>query len=163
PIWITEANAPVDDPSAPGDALVGPDAVSLEQQAAFVLQIYALARAEGVRSLAIYRASDVDEDRHYWGLLRNDISARPALLAYRTAAQWLSHSELVGLSHPTSATTRVELRRGRDEIDVLWSSGNQPTTLRLPAAASAAGRLVDVAGQSKPIRGSGGAFAVPLP
>src|SRR5262249_53138367 len=65
-IWITEANAPIDDPKSPPSAFVGADSATLAQQAAFVLQIYALARAADVHTVAIYRASDIGEDGHYW-------------------------------------------------------------------------------------------------
>lgn len=162
PIWITEANVPVDDPSAPADAVVQPGAASLDEQAAFVVQAYALARAADVQTVAIYRASDEDEAGHYWGLIRGDRTGRPTLFAYRTAAEWLSHTTFVRLSHPLPTVTRVQLRRPGEQISVLWSESSAPTNVRIPARATR-GLLVQQTGASEPIQAVGGAFLIRLP
>lgn len=162
PVWITEANVAVDDPRAPGDALVGPDAVSLSQQAAFVAQVYGLARAAEVRTVAIYRASDVDEDRHYWGLLRDDLSGRPSFFAYHTAARWLAHTRLVQLSHLPGAVTRVQLQSATQEVDVLWTDETRPVTVRIVAPFPHA-LLGGATGETQPIDAVGGVFSITLP
>lgn len=161
-IWITEANVPVDDPQAPGDAVVGPDAVSLNRQAAFVLQAYVLARAAGVRSLAIYRAGDVDDNGHYWGLLRADGTARPALLAYRTAAEWLSHTRPAGLQQPQPGVTLASFCRDDATMYAFWNDGPQPATISLPADAATA-RLVQTDGSTTGLTATGGKYRVTLP
>ncbi len=162
PLWITEANVPVDDPQAPADALVGPEAVSLAQQAAFVSQLCALARSVDVHTVAFYRAIDVDEERHYWGLFRHDWSARPALLAYRTAARWLSHTTYLGTSHPAPGVTVVRLHRPGEDVSVLWTDRATPVRLALPASADH-GTLVAVEGKETPLTPRGGSFEVTLP
>jgi hypothetical protein len=161
-VWITEANIPFDDPLGHADALVPPGAASLDQQASFVLQAYALARAAGVRTLAIYRASDVNEDHHYWGLLRDDLSARPALLAYRTAARWLAHTRPIGLSHPADGLTRVSLRRGEMPITVLWNDLPRAAVVRLTAAAAPV-RIVRADGTEQTVPAANGMITLSLP
>ena len=160
-VWITEANVPVDDPRSPADAVVGPDAVSPEQQGAFVVQLYALSRAAGVQTVAIYRASDVDDQGHYWGLLRSDGTGRPALFAYATAARWLNHTRFLQPSHPQPDVTVLQFCRPGQRITVAWTDAPEQTTVSLPAMASA-GQLVSATGQSQPIQAVGGVFRVLL-
>ena len=160
-LWITEANVPVDDAQAPGDAVVGRDAVSLPRQAAFVLQADALARAASVQALVIYRASDVDDQGHYWGLLRGDRTARPALLAYRTAAEWLSHSRPLALDHPQSEVTVARFCGAGDAVDVAWNDGPRPVTIDLPVAGPA--HLVGMDGSVTDAAAPAGVLALTLP
>ena len=161
PVWITEANVPVDDPQSPPDAVVGPDAVSLEQQAAFVVQLYALARAAGVQTVAMYRASDVDDQGHYWGLLRSDGTGRPALFAYATTARWLNHTRFLQPSHPQPNVTVLQYCRPGQRVTVAWTDSPEQTTVSLPALAPA-GQLVSATGQAQPIEAIGGVFRVLL-
>jgi hypothetical protein len=161
-VWITEANVPVNDPQAPDDAVVGQDAVSLNGQAAFVLQSYALARLAGVHTLVIYRASDVDDQGHYWGLLRGDDSARPALLAYRTAAQWLGGTRAIGLSHPQSGVSVAQFCGNDNRVDVAWNDTTARVDVALPAVAARADQ-VDAAGAAVPLTPVQGAWRVALP
>jgi hypothetical protein len=161
-IWITEANVAVDDPLGPPDARVGPDAVSPAEQAAFVAQTLALARSAGVRSVAIYRAGDVPEDRRYWGLLRSDMSYRPALLAYRTTARWLAQARFERSLPLESATTALQFARPDAEVDVLWSDRAAASTMSVPATADTA-TLVHLDGSTAAIQRKGSVFSVPLP
>jgi hypothetical protein len=161
-IWVTEANVPVNDPQAPADAVTGPDAVSLDQQAAFVLQAAVLARAAGVRSLAFYRASDVDDRGRYWGLLRGDMTARPALLAYRTGAQWLSHARLLQLGHPQPAVTLARFCRGGSLVAVAWNSAALAVSLALAVPAPHA-LLADMNGGTTPVTVANGVVTLDLP
>ena len=161
-VWITESNVAFVDPAAPADLRVGPGSVSLAEQAAFVLQAYATARAAGVASLEIYRVDDVDEDGHYWGLVREDLTGRPSLAAYRTAGAWLSYTTYVALEHPTTKTTLIELRRANERIVVAWTDATTTTPIVIPARASA-GQLVQLDGTTQPLTSSGGGYHVNLP
>ena len=160
-IWITEANVPIDDPLAPLYAVGGPGNVSLVEQAAFVMQVYALARAGGIRTVAFYRAADVEEGR-FWGLLRQNVSGRPALFAYRAAAQWLSRSRLVRLGHPRQGVTQVRLRRPGETVDVVWTDAPEPVVVRVEAE-ERRGMVVRLDGTTAPIRARGNSFEVALP
>ena len=83
-VWLNEYNAsPRRDPAA---AIAAAFNVSLEQQADFIVQASAIALAEGVDRMAVYKLYDdnftagVSEP---WGLVRADGSLRPAYDAYR--------------------------------------------------------------------------------
>jgi hypothetical protein len=132
PIWVTEANVPLRDPDRGWSVLAGPDAVTPGEQAAFVLQLFALARAAGVETAMIYRATDIGG--HHWGLVREDLTVRPSFLAYRTAARWLSDARFVAMRQPAPGVTDVELARPGEQIHMLWSDQTRATTVELPAA-----------------------------
>jgi hypothetical protein len=89
PIWVTEASAPL-------------------------LPLYALAKAEGVERVLVYRASDVGD--HHWGLLREDLALKPSFLAYRTAARWVGGRAFV----KQHSRTHVEL----EGAHVVWRDGD---------------------------------------
>lgn len=161
-VWITEANVPVDDPDAPADAVAGPDAVSLDRQAAFVLQAFTLARGADVKALAIYRASDVDDQGRYWGLLRGDWTARPALLAYRTAAQWLSHTTAGGVQHPQPGLTVATFCRPGATVAVAWNDNPAPVALAIPASGSQA-TLIQMDGKTSSVPVTNGAVHLEFP
>jgi hypothetical protein len=83
-VWLTEFNAsPRRDPAA---AIAAQFNVSLEQQADFIVQASAIALAEGVDRMSVYKMYDdnftagISEP---WGLVRADGSLRPAFEAYR--------------------------------------------------------------------------------
>lgn len=88
PLWLTETNAvPYDDP---GKGLAREQnglRVTLEQQAAFVVQAYAMGMAAGYERIAIHSMVDRDTQDELWGLVRNDGTLRPAFVAYQTAAR----------------------------------------------------------------------------
>jgi hypothetical protein len=110
-----------------------------------------------VASVEVYRAADVDDRGHYWGLLREDMTGRPALLAYATAARWLSHTRFLRLIHPQPAVTMVQLCRPDAVVDVVWTDAPHAATVRVDAPART-GYLVRSTGASAPIRAEGGAF-----
>jgi hypothetical protein len=91
PLWITETNAvPYDDPikglTRDQDGL----RVTMDQQAAYVLQAYAMGLISGYERLAFHSTMDRDTSDEVWGLIRNDGSLRPAFVAYQTAARYLA-------------------------------------------------------------------------
>jgi hypothetical protein len=85
PIWIGESNiVPDDDPMNPlNSALHG----SMNDQAAYVIQGFALARAAGVERMSIYKLVDEAKEGagELYGLVRNDGSVRPAFQSFQTA------------------------------------------------------------------------------
>jgi hypothetical protein len=160
-VWITEANAPVDDPASLPSHANGVGEVTPAEQSAFVVQAFALARAAGVRTVAVYRAMDTDE-RYHWGLIRENLTGRPALFAYRTSAEWLSGTRFEGLSNPAPGVTLVQLSRPGESVRVAWNDGQRPTTIQLPST-SAQGKLIRPTGEATSISARDGAFAVILP
>ncbi|MGD2166323.1 MAG: glycosyl hydrolase, partial [Anaerolineae bacterium] len=93
PIWIGETNA------APSQDTAWPVSgaqfnVSLEQQAAYIVQAFSLGIAAGAERIAVYKMADTEADRQAnpepFGLVRQDGSRRPAFRAYQAATTYLS-------------------------------------------------------------------------
>jgi hypothetical protein len=122
-VWLAEYNAsPRRDPAA---AL--PEAmfqVSLAQQADFIVQAAALARAQGVDRVAVYRLYDnaftpgVSEP---WGLVRGDGSLRPAFAAYQQVIGRFSGARRAEYT-PVEGADLVTFRFPDRTLYVLWSS-----------------------------------------
>jgi hypothetical protein len=92
PIWLTETNAmPADDPRAPCPEQFAnwQYPTTLEQQAAYVIQAFALAAAAGYARMEVYKMVDDDACSQValWGLVRDDGSTRPVANALRTAVR----------------------------------------------------------------------------
>ena len=172
PVWLTETNCPVyNDKSAPEPAN---GRITTSEQAAFLIQAIALARAAGYQRVGWYTMLDHDAssgiiDR--WGLLRADATPRPAYEAFEVASQYLSRADVsVRLAPFGTATTdgwpvtRIviddPLRHTR--VHVLWRTTAGPASVDIqPLGTSAI--LVDPLGfTATPVR-SDGAWVVPLP
>src|SRR4029453_15818800 len=70
---------------------------TMDQQASYIIQAFALARAGGAQRMSIYKLVDERPEGPggLYGLVRNDGSMRPAFNAFRTAVRYLGN--------PTSA------------------------------------------------------------
>jgi hypothetical protein len=173
PIWITESNVLVKhDPRVPaGD---GPFRATIDEQASYVIQSMALARAAGVARYSIYKMQDEhpENEDEFWGLTRNDGSLRPSYLAYQTAVRYLQNvrnavyywwgaqippteQEITALL--TSNVNRyqwpwpapvnvVTAERGNERITVIWNASPRPQEAALPARSRAA-QIVDKYGR----------------
>ncbi len=172
PIWLTETNCPVwNDASTPV-----PEAgrITTDEQAAFLLQSVALARAAGYQRIGWYSMVDHDPssgilDR--WGLLRPNGSARPAFRAFQIASRYLADSAMISKLAPLGTATmdgwpvtRVVLDNPaeRTRVQVLWRTAAGPSSVQVDAVGSSA-RLVDVSGGSRPATRMGAGWDVPLP
>jgi hypothetical protein len=164
PIWVGEANVvPDDDPMNP---LPPTFHATMDQQASYVIQAFALARAAGAERMSIYKM--VDEAREganeLYGLVRNDGSVRPAFAAYQTAVKYMSKVQSAvytwdGASEiPTdaqitpllqsdanrtqwiwpAAVNRVTLERGTERDIIVWNGSSKLVTAKIPAAAKSA-------------------------
>ncbi len=127
PIWIVEANAvPWDDPEARVPR--GGFRATLEEQAAFVIQAVALARAAGVERLAIYKARDgLIQNGEPYGLVRNDGSLRPAFRAFQVAAAYLSLPGTVTYRRE-GAVDWVTITQPTRRVHVLWTMQPAPAS-----------------------------------
>ncbi len=92
PIWIAETNAiPYDDPARRLPR--GHFYATLDDQASFMIQAFAIDLAVGVRRIEVNRmvdGSDFIAGGEPFGLVRNDGSVRPAFFAYRTVVDLFS-------------------------------------------------------------------------
>jgi len=172
PLWLTETNCPVYNDATTPELASG--RITTNEQAAFLIQAVALARAAGYARIGWYSMVDHDPssgifDR--WGLLRVDGTTRPAFLAFQVASEYLAQPGVSARLAPLGTgaadgwpVTRVLLDNPsqRSRVQVLWRTAAGPATVRVQAAGTSA-RLVDLLGfTSTPIRTDGG-WEVPLP
>jgi hypothetical protein len=188
PIWIMESNAvPSDDPKAPTES--GPFRASQVQQAAYLIQSFALGIAAGVERQSVYKLLDeTPEDGQYFGLVRNDRSVRPAFTAFQVAstylsgAQWASYTwnnaslpprpdEVENLLRSVQNRTqfiwpgefnRVVVERGDRRTTVVWNTSPRPLRVEVQAAAPAA-LAVDQAGGQGQVLARNGVYTLDLP
>ena len=188
PLWMVESNVvPHDDPIAP----LPRDSwrASLEEQASYMIQSVALARAAGIKRFSVYKMFDDDnENGQYFGLVRSDHTPRPAYVAYQTAVRELSNVRDAqyfwsnSASPPTedeitallaaSAIYRqfiwpgglngVRMKRGEDRVTVLWNVTAEPLEVGVPSSVAQA-KVIKKYGQEQSIeRSADGGFHLTL-
>lgn len=89
PIWLTESNAMPTDDAKLGKCDHGGDAIktSMDQQAAYAVQAFAMAAASGYSRIGFYQMVDDNPCNQpaVWGVTRDDGSKRPVEDSLRTA------------------------------------------------------------------------------
>ncbi len=150
-VWINETNArPAIDPlTYPAGTNFGQyPRITLEQQASFIVQAYALGFAanRGAR-IAVYRLADnlIDNDQQAFGLVRADGDPRPAFDAYRLVA-----GELDGFIYANRVDEQthpyidyVRLTSANKVTHVAWALSQRTATLIIPARSQQA-TLIDL-------------------
>jgi hypothetical protein len=172
PLWLTETNCPVyNDRTTPQPAS---GRITTDEQAAYLIQAVALARAAGYQRIGWYTMVDHDASSDIfdrWGLLRADGSQRPAFRAFQVASQYLANPELSARLAPLGSgssdgwpVTRVILDdvNQRTRVQVLWRTTEGPSSVHVEAAGTAA-RLIDPLGFSAAATRSDAGWEVPLP
>ena len=165
PIWLIETNAPPSsDPSWP---VVNPAfPISLDEQAAFVPQAFAMALAAGATRVAAYKMIDTPGDRaanpEPFGLVREDGSRRPAFAAYQIAANAFAGFTGASLDVRDERYTQVTIQRGDATATVLWARSPSPVQAQVPAHAPQA-ILADAFGGRRAIAPRDGVYVVDLP
>jgi polysaccharide biosynthesis protein PslG len=172
PLWLTETNCPVyNDATVPEPAS---GRITTSEQAAYLIEAIALARAAGYQRIGWYTMVDHDAssgivDR--WGLLRANGTPRPAFQAFQAATAYLSRSDVsVRLAPFGTATangwplTRVVVDDPMQHVrvQVLWRTTDGPATVTVAAAGSSA-QLIDPLGFSTPATRTDQGWSVPLP
>lgn len=148
PIWVAETNVvPWDDPAAPLPRAFY--RATLDEQASFLIQAVAYARAAGVERLAVYKLRDdgaLGPGEQAFGLFRSDAarSPRPSARAYQVAGQLLTDPAAVALEE-TAAVARVTLTGRARRVTVVWNRTGRPQVA--PLAAGPAARLLDRFGE----------------
>jgi hypothetical protein len=188
PIWIDESNVLIkNDPRVgSGD---GPFRATMDEQASYMIQSMALARAAGVQRYSPYKLQDEHPESgdEYWGLTRNDGTFRPSYLGYQVAVRYMQHVRSAtyywgGTQTPpteqeittllASNTGRfqwpwpapvnaVVLDRGSERVTVIWNASPEQVQFALPARAASA-RLVTKYGQVSNVAAQGGAYQLTL-
>jgi len=163
-LWVNETNAP---PSE--DKLEPPWSkprfrVSLEEQAAFVLQEFSLAFASGASRVSFYKlrnSADHPESIEPYGLLRGDDSRRPAFTAYQVATTYLRDFR-TARREQSGTINAVTFDRGSATTTVVWTTGAARTRVKVRATAREA-LLVNERGEAQRIVAQGGVYLVDLP
>ncbi len=166
PVWVNKTNArPAVDPDAypPDTTFKSFIHVTLEQQAAFTIQAYALGFAAGVERIATYRLVDnlAGDDTQAFGLLRTDGSARPAYTAYQIAAQefngFVYARRVDEEAHPLIEYVRLTFPQKVTHI--VWARTEKTATLVIPAR-SAQATLIDMHNNRWLVTPQGGEYRV---
>ena len=127
PIWVTETNVvPWDDPVSklPRSGY----RASQSEQASFVIQAMALSLVADIQRMGLYKMQD-DKivNNEPYGLVRNDLSVRPAYVAYQVAASYLSRPGK--LTHKRDgAVESVTIEGDTRKTIVLWNNSPRPTS-----------------------------------
>lgn len=164
PIWIVETNAaPSLDPQTP--APNGQFAITLDEQAAYIVQAFAMGIAGGATRIGVFKMIDTPSDLvanpEPFGLVRADGSRRPAFYTYRVAATYLAGFQ-GGQLEQRSDVSIVTIPRTQGTTTVLWTRTPSPVTVQIPAHAGSA-TLVDMWNNRRAIFASDGVYTVSLP
>ncbi|MEE9616330.1 MAG: hypothetical protein V3T90_04900, partial [Anaerolineae bacterium] len=162
PIWINETNAPPNsDPQWPMAA--ANYEISLEEQAGFLLQSFALALSAGAERIAVYKWLDNDLLPNFepFGIIRPDFSHRPAFDAYRLITTHYAGA-ISAREDRHSLYTVVTLDRGGLTTRVLWARTETDATVSVPALAARA-RLIDQTSAEQFIEPVDGQYTLILP
>ncbi|MCO6449949.1 MAG: hypothetical protein J5I90_04080 [Caldilineales bacterium] len=163
-IWVAETNAPPSDDSAELPWSQPRFQISLDEQAAYVIQEFALAFAAGAERVQIYKlrnSADHPESIEPFGLLRADDSRRPAFTAYQVAARFLRDFTQV-YRQALGPVQAVTFERGAETTTVLWNTGRAATQARVRAIASEA-VVVDPGGNEQILTAADGIYTLDLP
>jgi hypothetical protein len=162
PIWVNETNAsPDSDPQWP---LVRPRwRVSLEEQASFLLQSFALGLSAGAQRIAVYKLKDVGlpPGGEPFGLIRPDGSRRPAFEAYKLITRYYAGT-ISAREERHALHEVVTLNRGEATTRVLWARRDRDVSVAVPALAPEA-RLIDQTGAEQRLVAQDGVYALTLP
>lgn len=164
PIWIVETNAaPSLDPKMPVPN--SQFAITLDEQAAYIIQAFAMGIAGGASRISVFKMIDTPTDLaanpEPFGLVRSDGSRRPAFNTYRVAATYMAGFQGGQLEQKPEASI-VTIPRNSGTTTVLWARSLAPTLAQVPAFASSA-TLVDMWGNRRAISASEGFYTVSLP
>jgi polysaccharide biosynthesis protein PslG len=162
-VWLSEFNAsPRRDPAA---SIGSPFQVSLEQQADFIVQAAALALAQGVDRMAVYRLWDNDfvpGATEPWGLMRADNSPRPAYFAYQQVIRRLTGAGSVRQFSAPGATMVTAAFPDRT-VYILWSTGTEAGNFLISAGDVPEVAFADAPGSIQPAGRDGNSAVIPAP
>ena len=164
PVWIVETNAaPSLDPQMPAPG--GLFAITLDEQAAYVVQAFAMGIAGGASRIGIFKTIDTSTDLaanpEPFGLVRADGSRRPAFTAYRVAATYMAGFQ-GGQLEQRDDVYIVTIPRTSGTTTAVWTRTPSPVTVQVAAHAGSA-TLVDMWGNRRAISASGGVYTLQLP
>ena len=162
PLWLIETNAaPSLDPDYP---VANPQfRITLEEQSAYIPQMFALGLAAGVDHIAVYTLLDPQNgsDPEPFGLVRIDGTLRPAATALAVATRIFSGAISV-TAQAGGAWWWVEIEHPDRTTHVLWSGSAAPIEVEIPSQVGFAQR-VSMLGQARWVTAREGQYKVTLP
>ncbi|MFB0535820.1 MAG: glycosyl hydrolase [Anaerolineae bacterium] len=162
PIWINETNAPPSED--PQDPVADPRfVVTLDEQASFIIQAFALGLAAGAERVAVYKMIDWPKPPDAvepYGLLRQDESPRPAFAAYQVVTTYFAGTQEAFLERSTNLD-QVTLVQGERTTTVIWNRSPTPKKGIIPAITPQA-LLVDQEGHTETVTAVGGRYTLEL-
>ena len=163
PIWLNETNAPSNSDPPHWDLPEANFNITLEEQAGFLLQSFALALSSGVERIAVYKWVDNEPQPGVepFGIIRLDYSRRPAYDAYRLITTHYAGT-VSAREDRQSLYTVVTLDRGGLTTRVLWARTGADVTVSVPALGAQA-RLIDQTGAEQVIEPVDGQYTLTLP
>jgi len=163
PIWVNETNGPSNSDPPHWDLPEANFNITLEEQAGFLLQSFALALSSGAERIAVYKWMDNEPQPGVepFGVIRLDYSRRPAFDAYRLITT--HYAGTISAREDSQALyTVVTLDRGGFATRVLWARTEADVTISVPALAPQA-RLIDQTGVEQVIEPVDGQYTLTLP
>ena len=184
PVWLTETNAmPSDDHSIGCPHSDTPIQTTMEQQAQYAVQAFAMAAAAGYQRTEFYQMTDQNPcaEPAVWGVTRDDGSRRPVSDALRTAITAFSGYNSVRFlpyvretedwspwpEDPTSLMPNWEIyqvafdKPGNERVTALWNGDGSQLHVRIKKNGSSA-TLLDRVGNKKPLQESQGWWVLDL-
>jgi hypothetical protein len=185
PVWLTETNAmPSDDHAIACPHSDTPIQTTMDQQAAYAVQAFAMAAAAGYQRFEFYQMVDQNPcaEPAVWGVTRDDGSRRPVADSLRTTVNNLSgytNVRFVPLvretqpwspwpDDPSSLMPNWQVyqvafdRPGGQRVTVLWSGDGNGVRARIRKTGSGA-TLLDRSGGSSQAREADGWWVIDLP
>jgi hypothetical protein len=164
PFWLVETNAaPSTDPSWPVPEPTFN--VSLFEQAAYIPQALSLALAAGVERVGIYKLIDTPGDYaanpEPFGLVRADLSPRPAFTTTQVALEQLADAQTVTWLD-RGMVAQVVVEKPDEVLRLLWSRLPYAQAVQVPALFDRA-VLTDMWGNESPITPEAGVYSLTLP
>jgi hypothetical protein len=186
PIWLTEMNAmATDDAQSQCTARDKTASIttSLEEQAAYVVQSYALAAAAGYQRTEFYKMMDGDSCREpAWGMVRANGTRRSVVDAARMAITYFSNYTSARFaplvrghetwpawpSSPGSYVPNWQVylvafdRPGNQRVTAVWNGDGVAQRVRIPSTGSSA-RLINRKDGERQLRADASGWVVDLP
>jgi hypothetical protein len=121
----------------------------LAAQAAYMPRAYADAIAEGLKAQSYFAM--INENWWYTGLIRPDLTHKPAYNAFKTASSFLSQATYQGAAtgYPLGIAGHAFRQPAGTRVDVVWSADGSARAVDLPAGAKAfdhSGNLISSSG-----------------
>ena len=164
PIWLTETGVPLWDErpdGSPGSPQT--NYATAEEAATYTIEAFAEARSIGVERFFFFRTHDDYKSMgEYYGLLRDDLSYRPAYVAFQVAAEYLHDENQITGPFTNGSVRRITFwgtPHGR--VDVLWNTSDTRITTTHSAVLPTAVQ-VDQAGVTTTLAAANGVFTVTL-